>query len=310
MTKFFFVVNLIIWGVKVRAATSCYDTSGNPYPNALVCDPTAAFSVCCVATDFCMTNGLCFNNGVNNLLANQGCSDQNWGEPCKKYCPGENFQRNLFPCPATANVSTGHISYCCGKADGSNCCDGGNIFEIPVGGIMNRPGQVFQSPLSTHTEPSTASTKWSSTPTGSATSIQTGTTSISSGLSSSAPANAASPTPTLSTTAQATQQPNSYKSMAIGLGVGIPVGLIIVCVLLALVWELRRYNNNTWRRIEALENLQPQSKSSTEMSLPIAVRMVGGGEQMSGLKPLTEGPQEMSTERAISELGHNSRSMN
>jgi hypothetical protein len=72
---------------SVAFATTCYTTEGQAI-NLVPCDPTANITTCCGLPDYCLSNGLCFNAGANNLLGNQGCTDPNWGAPCHKYCSG------------------------------------------------------------------------------------------------------------------------------------------------------------------------------------------------------------------------------
>jgi hypothetical protein len=79
----------------VTAAVTCYDPNGKPLTGAgwenytnVVCDTTAAVSICCSPNDNCLSNGLCFNTGADNYLSFQGCTDPNWGAPCHKFCSG------------------------------------------------------------------------------------------------------------------------------------------------------------------------------------------------------------------------------
>jgi hypothetical protein len=80
---------------SLTLATTCYDYSGNPqtssFFNTSACDPSAATSSCCDWADFCLSNGLCFDAGSNNLLAVQGCTDPSWDSPCHNYCKGSSL---------------------------------------------------------------------------------------------------------------------------------------------------------------------------------------------------------------------------
>lgn len=74
------------------ARAACYDTWGNEDPNQLPCfapgaADTTATTWCCNKDDYCLSNGLCLSPGANNLMTQQGCTDQNWGEGCQKFCP-------------------------------------------------------------------------------------------------------------------------------------------------------------------------------------------------------------------------------
>jgi hypothetical protein len=73
----------------VYAAATYYYTDGSVENSSdqLACDPTATVSACCGETDYCLSNGLCFDAGANNLLAVQGCTDPKWSSPCHAYCP-------------------------------------------------------------------------------------------------------------------------------------------------------------------------------------------------------------------------------
>lgn len=99
---------------------------------------------------------------------------------------------------------------------------------------------------------------------------RTSTPASTSGLEA-GPTSAGSQTTTTAIPGQLNQPQRSDKSIAIGLGIGVPVGLITVSVLLAIVWELRRYNNNPWKRIEALRKSRslPQSPSDSSTQIPL-----------------------------------------
>ena len=81
------VAVLALLAVPFVNSISCYDTSGNLNQNFYPCDVTLEISSCCSGTDLCLSNGLCLDDGGNNLLSQQGCTDPNWGSPCHKFCP-------------------------------------------------------------------------------------------------------------------------------------------------------------------------------------------------------------------------------
>jgi hypothetical protein len=90
-----FVFTIIALCFRVAIALACYDPSGKSlqgrdgWGNALlnVCT-TGPISWCCSTYDYCLSNGLCFDDGSDNGLLQQGCTSQAWGAPCVKYCNG------------------------------------------------------------------------------------------------------------------------------------------------------------------------------------------------------------------------------
>ena len=68
----------------VRA--TCYDVAGVAVPAFVPCNPSLPVSTCCGGADYCLSNGLCFHAGGNNLLGQHGCTDPNWGAPCHEFC--------------------------------------------------------------------------------------------------------------------------------------------------------------------------------------------------------------------------------
>lgn len=89
----------------VATASSCYDGVGDPQ-DLEICVPSAAVSACCGTPDYCLSNGLCFNAGVNNLLANQGCTDKNWGSPCHNYCKCTMHRLQFLKPPVASQVES------------------------------------------------------------------------------------------------------------------------------------------------------------------------------------------------------------
>ncbi|KAE9363341.1 hypothetical protein N431DRAFT_450124 [Stipitochalara longipes BDJ] len=224
-------------------ATICYDTTGTITTGLQACNPSAATTPCCGGPDYCLSNGVCLNAGANNLLGNQGCTDQNWGSPCHKYCAGQTWATNLFPCSNTEIDYNGEISYCCGPS--TSCCSNSSlVFSVPVGSVILRPSQ-----LAVYT--STASQTTTTTATASFTSI-----------SSSTHPTTFSP------------QPSPAKSNALalglGLGVGLPLGLTLIGALLFLAWELRKHNQRggvqtssaAYPRLDSAANAQVEVKKA------------------------------------------------
>ena len=82
--------------ISVAKAYTCYYPDSTPYVNTpdavwTACNASATVSTCCSTIDYCLSNGICFQAGENNLLATQGCTDPNWGAPCHAFCP------SIFP---------------------------------------------------------------------------------------------------------------------------------------------------------------------------------------------------------------------
>jgi len=77
--------------LKSNTMRECYDIWGNVNLAQTPCltDDMEADSPtwCCDKADYCLSNGLCLDPQVNNFMTQQGCTDQQWGSPCNKYCP-------------------------------------------------------------------------------------------------------------------------------------------------------------------------------------------------------------------------------
>jgi len=88
---------VLLLSVVVGVDATCFDTFGNAMDSAFVpCDPSAKVTHCCSSADYCLSNGLCLNAGANNVMSQQGCTDQTWGSPpCRKYCT--NHGNTAFP---------------------------------------------------------------------------------------------------------------------------------------------------------------------------------------------------------------------
>lgn len=87
---------ILSWLASPAVAATCYNSRGlrwtftndEPVEAWLPCDPTAKATNCCSPRDFCMSNGLCMDAVIDNMISQQGCTDQGWGEPCQNYCGG------------------------------------------------------------------------------------------------------------------------------------------------------------------------------------------------------------------------------
>ena len=100
----FCVLSPVVFG------TTCYDTSGQA-SSLVPCNATANISSCCGGPDYCLSNGLCFDAGANNLLVVQGCTDPNWGAPCHKYCSGRFAISKIPPPPKLISPRTRFRQY-------------------------------------------------------------------------------------------------------------------------------------------------------------------------------------------------------
>lgn len=72
------------------SATTCYSPGGNTIVN-LNYQPcyTNETGPCCGASDVCLSNGMCFNDGANNLVSQSGCTDPTFNAPgCAIICSG------------------------------------------------------------------------------------------------------------------------------------------------------------------------------------------------------------------------------
>jgi hypothetical protein len=90
-TLFWIIALREIYRLTLVSAYTCYDTDGSihaeiPSFNQTACDPSAAVSSCCDVEDYCLSNGLCFGQGGDNLLSFQGCTDSKWASPCFNPC--------------------------------------------------------------------------------------------------------------------------------------------------------------------------------------------------------------------------------
>ena len=65
-------------------AATCYLPNGTS-SDAIPCTNDEV-THCCNSGDYCLSNGLCFNAGGNNMMSVQGCTDKNWPQPCLKLC--------------------------------------------------------------------------------------------------------------------------------------------------------------------------------------------------------------------------------
>lgn len=72
------------------ASATCYDIFGSPQSSFYPCNSSAEVSTCCSYVDYCLSNGLCLDDGANNAMTQQGCTDPNWDSPCHTFCTSNN----------------------------------------------------------------------------------------------------------------------------------------------------------------------------------------------------------------------------
>ncbi|KAI9869303.1 MAG: hypothetical protein M1813_000092 [Trichoglossum hirsutum] len=211
------------------SAQTCYGVGGSIALGATPCNPSSStHSACCHNVDYCLTNGLCFDSGGDNLLSRQSCTDQSWNsQACPQYCMGDlGDYAALLPCYNTWG-DTPHPWYCCGiSSDALACCNNGSSFPVPVAKIILRTFSSLTA-VGIIVNP-TASTSASSASTSAYSSITT--------LPSSA-----TPTPPTSSSKPTTGFLNL--GLGLGIGLGVPFVLAILALLFYLLTELRSYNN-------------------------------------------------------------------
>jgi hypothetical protein len=83
---------LLLYGAfsSTASATTCYSPGGYILVsfNYQPCY-TNGTGPCCSSGDECLSNGMCFNAGANNLVSQSGCTDPTFTEPgCAIICTG------------------------------------------------------------------------------------------------------------------------------------------------------------------------------------------------------------------------------
>lgn len=87
----------LIFAPASRAA-QCFTSKGDlwvfnpalPIEGWVPCNSTASVTNCCSPRDYCMSNGLCMDAVVDNMITQQGCTSENWdAQPCHNYCKGK-----------------------------------------------------------------------------------------------------------------------------------------------------------------------------------------------------------------------------
>ncbi|KAI0147729.1 hypothetical protein GGR57DRAFT_475712 [Xylariaceae sp. FL1272] len=222
------------------ANATCFNVRGDPWSFVssepveewLPCNSTAEVTNCCGPRDYCMGNGLCMDAVVDNFISQQGCTSEDWEEPCHNWC--KDTQPTLAGLVFLWKCDE-HQTYCCSSDTSKSCCsnEGVDQFVLKVG-------------LDLHHPPKTTTTTKTSTST-TATDAPTSTTSTSANAANSTIAQGNDTIPTSNTTA--TSSHNDH-NLAIGLGVGGVFGLGIIAAICFLSVQIRRKRKNTTQATE------------------------------------------------------------
>ncbi|ORY54722.1 uncharacterized protein BCR38DRAFT_147102 [Pseudomassariella vexata] len=213
----------------------CYNSKGTPWVFTndepveawMPCNLTAEVTNCCSPWDYCMSNGLCMDAVIDNVISQQGCTDKDWGEPCFNYCEGKESDAAglhfFWRCVGQ--------SYCCGNNRSTTCCEdpGVETVQLPVGLSLHHPPNPSTSTSKTTTSTSTAVATVTTSP-------DAASTAGGDEATSSTPIQTRISSPTASTAAT----PNNDHSVAIGLGVGIPLGLGMIAAVCFLGLQIQK----------------------------------------------------------------------
>lgn len=265
-----FITYLALSLFFVLVQSRCYTSEGDPWiynPDSPVeawmpCNTTADVTSCCSPRDYCMSNGLCMDAVVDNVVSQQGCTSSSWDEPCVNYCEGtdsESFQLKAATCSRLTSflVSGGGLhflwrcsgqTHCCASNATTSCCSDASAKFVTV-----EVGLSFHFPPSTDTSTATAST--STTDTASGTSLPA--TSTSQDASSATDQSSTTSTrggieaATASANGSSDSSSNDNRSMAIGLGLGVPFGVALIAAILYLASQMQK------KRQQAAEKTHP-----------------------------------------------------
>lgn len=191
------------------SAQTCYYPDGSEATGNRPCNTSTTYSACCSTTDYCLTNGLCFDAGSNNYMTRDSCTDSSWkSNYCPQFCQ-------------TSGTSGGESSYCCGvDSNAETCCNNGYSFVVPVGQVIGHPTASTSS--STLSSTTGTATKSSSTPTSS---------------------QSQSSVPPSGTTQPSSNSNSSATILGLSIGLGIPLSVAFFALLFFLLKEQRRQNN-------------------------------------------------------------------
>ncbi|KXJ89016.1 hypothetical protein Micbo1qcDRAFT_165789 [Microdochium bolleyi] len=222
-------------------AVTCFNSKGQPWSfNKDLpveawqpCNSTASVTSCCSPRDYCMTNGLCMDAVIDNMMSQQGCTSNAWdAKPCRNYCAGGVSDlagfHFLWRCDGQA--------HCCGNNRSTTCCNdpGVKTFVVEVGQQLHQAGMIAITESMFAELNAQASSVTKSTASGSATSTP-GTSPTSGSATSSSQTGAA--------TSDNTQSKNEMpQTLIVGLAVGISLAVLLIAALVFFGMQFRKRN--------------------------------------------------------------------
>ena len=132
LLQFAFTIWLVALRQTAAQGTQCYYPNGNLAPSHTPCNTSMGFSWCCLSTDVCLSNRLCFQQSetYTNRIGRGSCTDSTWkSDNCPQYCKdGENVVRRcarvlLIAELAVAITFDNTLYLASGSPDGTFCCD-------------------------------------------------------------------------------------------------------------------------------------------------------------------------------------------
>ncbi|KAM7184293.1 hypothetical protein V8F33_013060 [Rhypophila sp. PSN 637] len=108
-------------------------------------DADASITQCCCSSDLSVGNGLCLNNGGDDRITVQGCTDRDWNPPCHAELRFDNCQDSGDYVPLwMCNPGDSAVRLCCGTNDTWCCVDAlANPLGRPRLSEMGRWWQVW-----------------------------------------------------------------------------------------------------------------------------------------------------------------------
>ncbi|KAJ1327016.1 cell wall integrity and stress response component [Microdochium nivale] len=207
-------------------AAQCFNSRGAPWtfnPDRPIegwvpCNATASVTNCCSPRDYCMSNGLCMDAVVENMITQQGCTSDKWdARPCRNYCAGIESDPNGFHFLWRCNGQ----SHCCSTNATTTCCNDRNVktFVVEVGQLLHQPGMVAvsESVFANLNSLQSSSTNSGASGTSGNQAAATGTDADKSSSSSGTP-----------------------QSLIIGLAIGCTLALLLIAALVFFALQFRR----------------------------------------------------------------------
>lgn len=248
--------------VASTSAQTCYYPDGSEAAGNRPCNTSTTYSACCSTTDYCLTNGLCFDAGGNNYMTRDSCTDSSWeSNYCPQFCQTSSTSggESLLACNNSGNANT----YCCGVgSNAETCCNNGYSFVVPVGQVIGHP----TASTSSNTLPSTTgtATKSSSTPTSS---------------------QSQSSVPPSETTQPSSNSKSSATILGLSIGLGIPLSVAFFALLFFLLKERGRQNNlreadrGKVHTIPEMRGVAPGERGAVLTHGGRPIQETGGGER-------------------------------